>query len=184
MRREPPLNNNLFKNVGYQKNKISLNQIIIMNMKKTTNKVIIDKKLGITKSEKPKTNKKSTFKVIDVEKPLIKETINKDDKIISKIPQVNFNTCINCHSIPYFRIYVHDNKFELSILHDCKKDPQFTYDIAYNAYVNRKINKAHQCQKHNSSSRLYCINCKTWFAINVKIYIIKQEKDTLFLTQN
>lgn len=131
-------------------------------MKKETKKISTNKKNVTTKTEKPKANKPPTSKAVSIKKPLIKENINKNGKIISKTCQGNFNTCINCRSIPYFRIHVHDNKFEISIIHNCKKGQQFTYDLTYNAYINRKINKTHQCQKHNSNAILYCIHCKTW----------------------
>ena len=72
----------------------------------------------------------------------------------------SYYTCVNCTSIPLFRIYVHDNKFDISLQCNCK-GIKFPYFTSYSNITKRSKTLIHKCTKHNDKSVLYCVTCKT-----------------------
>ena len=136
------------------------------------------KKRNFISNVKP--NKNSSSQKINIKKstPTTKVVNNKKETPKDNNNQYqSYYICVNCTSIPLFRIYVHDNKFDISLQCNCK-GIKFPYFTSYSNITKRSKTLLHKCTKHNEKSVLYCVTC------NVVTFIQRQVEIILKLTMS
>ena len=90
------------------------------------------------------------------------QTVKPEMKIVNKSEY--YYTCVNCISIPYFRLFVFNKELKISFQCTCKgiKMPFIKTYSSYENFIHEKNKKTFNCLKHGARASLYCVKCQLW----------------------
>lgn len=93
--------------------------------------------------------------------------MNKKKHSSLSIPQFKypFLTCISCTAVPFFRLYITNNKLHIMIQCNCPytNKPHIYKYTDFNKHITSMRKKSYTCTKHsNEKGIIYCANCLKW----------------------